>query len=74
VADYPVMATPAYGMYSPDADAAVHILVERIRGLPLDELAVQLAEGLDLIASMHPEVRSDALVAEVIADALRLRG
>ena len=68
------MASPAYGMYSADADAAVHVLVKRVRGLPLDELAVQLAEGLELIASMHPEVRTDPLVPEVIADALRLHG
>jgi hypothetical protein len=74
VADYTAMASPAYGMYSADADAAVHVLVERVRGLPLDELAVELASGLELIASMHPEVRTDPLVPEVIADALRLHG
>jgi hypothetical protein len=68
------MASRAYGMYSTDADAAVDVLVERVRGLPFDELAVELADGLELIASMHPEVRADALVAEVIADALRLHG
>jgi hypothetical protein len=74
VADYTAMRSRAYGMYTPDADAAVHTLVERVRGLPLDELAVQLQEGLELIASMHPEVRTDPLVREVIADALRLHG
>jgi hypothetical protein len=68
------MSAPAYGMYSPDADAAVHTLVERVRGLPLDELIVELRAGVELIASMHPEVREDALVREVIADALQLGG
>ena len=68
------MATPAYGMYSSDANAAVHVLVERVRDLPLDELAAELQAGLELIASLHPEVRTDPLVREVIADALRLHG
>ena len=68
------MAWPAYGMYSADADAAVHTLVERVRDLPLDELVVELRAGVELIASMHPEVRDDGLVREVIADALQLCG
>ena len=68
------MRLPAYGIYSSDADAAVHTLVERVRDLPLDELVLELRAGVELIASMHPEARDDGLVHEVIADALQVRG
>jgi len=64
------MATPLYGMHSEGADAAVHTLVVRVRELPLDELVRELQEGVRLIASMFPEVLTEPLVREVIADAI----
>ena len=64
------MATPVYGMHSEGADAAVHTLVMRVRAMPLDELVLELQEGVRLIASMFPEVMTEPLVREVIADAI----
>jgi hypothetical protein len=64
------MATPLYGMHSEGADAAVHTLVMRVVDLPLDELVVELQAGVRLIASVFPEVLTEPLVRQVIADAI----
>lgn len=59
----------SYGMHSDDGDAAVDVLVRRLAGADLDDLADHLPDAVALIASMHPEVRTRR-VAEAIADAL----
>ena len=64
------MATPVYGMHSEGADAAVHTLVMRVRAMPLDDLVLELQEGVRLIASMFPEVLTEPLVRQVIADVI----
>ena len=58
-----------YGMRSDDGAAAVDVLVARLAGGSVDDLAEVLPEAVALIASMHPEVRTRRVV-EAIADAL----
>jgi hypothetical protein len=58
-----------FGMETRDGNEAVSILVDRLRDLHLDDLVCALRDGVGLIASFHPEVRS-LRVGEAIAAAL----
>ena len=62
-----------FGMANGDGEHAVAVAVERLRGASLARIAVELPGAVALIASMHPEVRSE-LVAHTIADALGFTG
>jgi hypothetical protein len=62
-----------FGMASEPGEQAVAIVVGRLRGADVATLAEHLPGAVALIASLHPEVRSE-LVAHTIADALGLRG
>jgi hypothetical protein len=60
-----------FGMASEAGEEAVAIVVARLRGADIATLASELPGAVSLIASLHPEVRSD-LVAHTLADALGL--
>jgi hypothetical protein len=62
-----------FGMGSDAGERALAVAVGRLRGADVATLADQLPGAVALIASLHPEVRSD-LVGHTIADALGLRG
>jgi hypothetical protein len=62
-----------FGMGSDAGEAALAIVVRRLRGADLATVAGELPGAIALIASVYPEVRSE-LVAQTIADALDLRG
>ena len=62
-----------YGMASDAGEQAVAIAVGRLRGADLLTLARELPGAVALIASLHPEVRSE-IVRHTIADALGVSG
>jgi hypothetical protein len=62
-----------FGMGSDDGEQAVATAVSRLRGADLLTLARELPGAVALIASLHPEVRSE-LVRQTIADALGVSG
>jgi len=62
-----------FGMASEAGEDALAIAVGRLRGADVATLADRLPGAVALIASLHPEVRSE-LVGHTIADALGLRG
>jgi hypothetical protein len=62
-----------FGMGSDAGEEALAIVVHRLRGADLATVAGELPAAIALIASVHPEVRSE-LVAETIADALEVHG
>jgi hypothetical protein len=61
-----------FGMASEAGEQALAVAVRRLRGADVATLAEQLPGAVALIASLHPEVRSE-LVGHTIADALGLR-
>ncbi|HZB76707.1 MAG TPA: hypothetical protein VE526_10820 [Solirubrobacteraceae bacterium] len=62
-----------FGMGSDDGEQAVATAVSRLHGADLLTLARELPGAVALIASLHPEVRSE-LVRQTIADALGVSG
>jgi hypothetical protein len=62
-----------FGMATEAGEHALAIAVGRLRGADVATLVHQLPGALALVASLHPEVRSE-LVGHTIADALGLRG
>lgn len=62
-----------FGMGSDAGEQALATVVGRLRGADLATLADELPGAVALIASLHPEVRSE-LVGHTLADALGLHG
>jgi hypothetical protein len=62
-----------FGMASEAGEDALAVAIGRLRGADVATLADRLPGVIALIASLHPEVRSE-LVGHTIADALGLRG
>jgi hypothetical protein len=62
-----------FGMASDSGEQALAVVLGRLRGADLATLAHELPGAVALIASLHPEVRSE-LVGHTIADALGLHG
>jgi hypothetical protein len=62
-----------FGMASDAGDVAIAIALDRLRGADIATLAEHLPGAVALIASLHPEVRTE-LVGHTIADALGLHG
>jgi hypothetical protein len=62
-----------FGMGSDAGEQALATAVGRLRGADIATLARELPGAVALIASLHPEVRSE-LVGHTIADALGLQG
>lgn len=58
-----------FGMASDAGEQALAVVVARLRGADLATVAAELPGAVALIASRHPEVRSD-LVSHTLADAL----
>ena len=62
-----------FGMGSDAGEQAVATVIARLRGADLLTIARELPGAVALIASLHPEVRSE-LVRHTIADGLGLAG
>jgi hypothetical protein len=61
-----------YALPSPQANAAVGDLLERVLlpvepDVDLDELEAEIAQGMELIATFYPEVRSEPVQARIRA-------
>ena len=63
------MSSFLFGMGSADGEAAMRSLVDAMSEVGLDELRLRLPEGVGLVASMHPDVRSEIVLLR-LPDAL----